>query len=169
VAAHVWGAIVGAGLITILKQWLQDWLPKLLGQSGNFEVIVFGMLMILVLQRARDGVWPILMRLLSAVRCRACGARGRPAGATPAAGIAGTLLLEVTDASKRFGGLVANDTGELHGEGRRSDGADRPQRGRQEHDVQRHLRRRSADFRRYRLSRRTHRVLAGAPASPAAA
>jgi ABC-type branched-subunit amino acid transport system permease subunit len=26
--AHVWGAIVGAGLITILKQWLQDWLPR---------------------------------------------------------------------------------------------------------------------------------------------
>jgi ABC-type branched-subunit amino acid transport system permease subunit len=60
--AHVWGAIVGAGLITILKQWLQDWLPKLVGESGNFEVIVFGLLMIFVLQRARDGVWPIVMR-----------------------------------------------------------------------------------------------------------
>jgi hypothetical protein len=30
------------GLITVLKQWLQDWLPKLFGQSGNFEIIVFG-------------------------------------------------------------------------------------------------------------------------------
>ncbi|HET7775479.1 MAG TPA: branched-chain amino acid ABC transporter permease, partial [Azospira sp.] len=26
--AHVWGAVVGAGLITVLKQWLQDLLPQ---------------------------------------------------------------------------------------------------------------------------------------------
>jgi hypothetical protein len=37
----------GAGVITVLKQWLQDWLPKLLGASGNFEMIVFGVMMIL--------------------------------------------------------------------------------------------------------------------------
>ncbi len=44
---HVWGAVLGAGLITILKQWLQDWLPQILGQSGNFEIIVFGIAMVL--------------------------------------------------------------------------------------------------------------------------
>jgi ABC-type branched-subunit amino acid transport system permease subunit len=60
-AGSVWGAMLGAGLITILKQWLQDWLPRLLGQSGNFEMIVFGLLMILVLHRARDGLWPMLV------------------------------------------------------------------------------------------------------------
>jgi hypothetical protein len=31
-AGHVWGALVGAGLITVLKQWLQDILPRLLGR-----------------------------------------------------------------------------------------------------------------------------------------
>lgn len=62
-AAHVWGALIGAGVITVLKQWLQDWLPRLLGASGNFEMIVFGVMMIFVLQRARDGLWPILARL----------------------------------------------------------------------------------------------------------
>ena len=41
-AASVWGAVLGAGILTVLKQWLQDLLPKLLGQSGNFEMIVFG-------------------------------------------------------------------------------------------------------------------------------
>ena len=61
---HVWGAVLGAGLITILKQWLQDWLPQILGQSGNFEIIVFGIAMIIVLQRARDGLWPVLLKLL---------------------------------------------------------------------------------------------------------
>ncbi|MBK7676504.1 branched-chain amino acid ABC transporter ATP-binding protein/permease [Accumulibacter sp.] len=106
--AHVWGAIVGAGLITILKQWLQDWLPTLLGQSGNFEVIVFGLLMIFVLHRARDGVWPILMRLFpqAVSRVRVPDAELLARRPLPESG---SLLLEVTDASKRFGGLVAND------------------------------------------------------------
>ena len=63
-AGSVWGAVVGATLITLLKQVLQDWLPRLLGRDGNFEVVVFGILMILLLQRTRDGVWPWLARLL---------------------------------------------------------------------------------------------------------
>jgi branched-chain amino acid transport system permease protein len=62
-AGQVWGALVGAGLITVLKQWLQDILPKVFGSAGNFEVIVFGVMMI-VLQRARDGLWPLLAGLV---------------------------------------------------------------------------------------------------------
>src|SRR5574343_1106426 len=54
-AGYVWGAIVGAGIITILKHWLQEFLPKILGQSGNFDTIVFGVMMIVVLLRAREG------------------------------------------------------------------------------------------------------------------
>src|SRR5436190_8463363 len=61
-AGSVWGAVIGATLITLSKQVLQDWLPVLLGRSGNFEMVVFGILMILLLQRTRDGVWPWLAR-----------------------------------------------------------------------------------------------------------
>ncbi|WP_300452052.1 branched-chain amino acid ABC transporter ATP-binding protein/permease [Accumulibacter sp.] len=115
--AHVWGAIVGAGLITILKQWLQDWLPIVLGQSGNFEVIVFGLLMIFVLHRARDGVWPIVTRLFPPpARRRSAPTSVAETESPPRLPLArrprpesGSLLLEVTRASKRFGGLVAND------------------------------------------------------------
>ena len=105
---HVWGAILGAGLITILKQWLQDWLPQLLGQSGNFEMIVFGLLMILVLHRARDGVWPIVLRFFPerADRPRVAKAAALPRRTIP---LAGNVLLEIRDATKRFGGLVANN------------------------------------------------------------
>ncbi|WP_347316471.1 branched-chain amino acid ABC transporter permease, partial [Ralstonia pseudosolanacearum] len=60
---HVWGAVLGAGLLTILKDSLQNLLPKLLGSTGNFEIIVFGVLLVLLLQYARDGVWPFLRRL----------------------------------------------------------------------------------------------------------
>jgi len=107
-AAHVWGALVGAGLITILKQWLQDVLPRVFGASGNFEVIVFGLLMIFVLHRARDGLWPLLTQWLGD------DGQGKPvpkgdALAREALPESGSVLLEVKDAVKKFGGLIAND------------------------------------------------------------
>jgi ABC-type branched-subunit amino acid transport system ATPase component/branched-subunit amino acid ABC-type transport system permease component len=105
---HVWGAVLGAGVITILKQWLQDLLPQLLGQSGNFEIIVFGLAMVLILQKARAGLWPVIMRLLPA---RAT-VRDVPQGEAlpkrqPIA--SGSVLLDASEVTKRFGGLVANN------------------------------------------------------------
>ncbi|MCC6658457.1 MAG: branched-chain amino acid ABC transporter ATP-binding protein/permease [Rhodocyclaceae bacterium] len=107
-AAHVWGALVGAGVITVLKQWLQDLLPKIFGQSGNFEVIFFGVLLVLVLQRAREGIWPWLRRLvpLRSAQRHVAAAEPLPARQMPAPG---TVLLEVKGARKAFGGLVANN------------------------------------------------------------
>ncbi|MCK6405281.1 MAG: branched-chain amino acid ABC transporter ATP-binding protein/permease [Rhodocyclaceae bacterium] len=110
---HVWGALLGAGLITILKQWLQDLLPKLLGQSGNFEVIVFGLVMIFVLHRARDGLWPVIVRLVEkrlpmAVRANAVeAADALPRRERPAVG---DTILDVQQVTKRFGGLTANNS-----------------------------------------------------------
>ncbi|MCX7150422.1 MAG: branched-chain amino acid ABC transporter ATP-binding protein/permease [Rhodocyclales bacterium] len=107
-AGNVWGALLGAGLITILKQWLQDLLPKIFGASGNFEMIVFGMMMVLVLQRARDGIWPILARLVPPAR----GSRLVPQGDALPRNVmpqAGAGILDVRHVFKRFGGLVANN------------------------------------------------------------
>ena len=104
-AASVWGAVVGAGILTILKQWLQDLLPKLLGQSGNFEMIVFGVLLVLLLQRAREGIMPLVVRYFPGpnkplpAATPALRQRARPA--------AGETLLQVKAARKAFGGLVA--------------------------------------------------------------
>jgi branched-chain amino acid transport system permease protein len=104
-AASVWGAVIGAGILTILKQWLQDLLPRLLGQSGNFEMIVFGVLLVLLLQRARDGIMPLVVRHfpgpdkpLSPVS-HALSMRARPN--------VGENLLELKATRKAFGGLLA--------------------------------------------------------------
>ena len=108
-AAHVWGALVGAGVITILKQWLQDLLPKVFGSSGNFEVIVFGLMMVLMLQRARDGLWPILARFVPESNDgseRKIVQPADPLSRKPAKP-AGVQLLEVKSVMKKFGGLVA--------------------------------------------------------------
>ncbi|HRP26771.1 ATP-binding cassette domain-containing protein, partial [Thauera sp.] len=108
-AGYVWGAIVGAGVITVLKQWLQDWLPTLLGASGNFEMIVFGILMVLVLHRAREGVWPILKKLVpvrATHKTIDANAETLPRRTLPKAG---ELILQAKDVTRKFGGLVANN------------------------------------------------------------
>lgn len=109
-AAHVWGALVGAALITVMKQWLQDLLPQLFGATGNFEVIVFGLLMIFVLHRARAGLWPWLARLVPSQESRPASAefQADPLERRPVHP-PGTPLLDVQDAVKQFGGLIAND------------------------------------------------------------
>lgn len=113
----VWGAVLGSGLILTLKDQLQNVLPKILNTTANFELIVFGVLMILVLQYARHGVWPILASWWSALFNRG-GRRGRsappvaPALAQRPRPEKGSPVLEVEGIRKEFGGLVAvNDIG----------------------------------------------------------
>jgi len=104
-AGSVWGAVIGATLITVAKQVLQDWLPILLGRSGNFEMVVFGVLMVIVLQRAREGVWPWVAHWLPE-RPPAPVPDAPPLPARDHAPSPGPLL-EVRKARKQFGGLVA--------------------------------------------------------------
>lgn len=103
---YVWGAMTGALVITAVKQWLQNALPDLLGQSGNFEIIVFGVLMLLVLQRAREGIWPHLAARFRSASGRQCvsAAESLPRRAPPGSG---ETVLAVKVARKQFGGLVA--------------------------------------------------------------
>jgi len=104
-AGSVWGAVLGATLITLLKQVLQDILPSLLGRQGNFELVVFGILMVLLLQFSRDGVWPWVARLLPRRR-PATVVDAAPLPARARASTSGPLL-RVEHARKEFGGLVA--------------------------------------------------------------
>ncbi|SEE42955.1 MULTISPECIES: ABC transporter permease subunit [Pseudomonas] len=109
----VWGALLGAGILTLLKQWLQDWLPHLLGNTGNYEIIVFGILIVVLMQRAPGGLWPLLTRLIPArFRVRA-KVRNVDAKAAPLPRRQlpkhGELILEARNVTKRFGGLVANN------------------------------------------------------------
>jgi branched-chain amino acid transport system permease protein len=123
-SGHLWGAVLGAALITLLKSELQEWLPKLLGTSGNFEIVVFGLFMLLVLQRAADGLWPLI------VHAARRAVRPAPRSATNAAPAPlatrdlpplGDVTLQAREVTKRFSGLVANNAvnldvraGEVH-------------------------------------------------------
>lgn len=105
-ANQVWGAVVGAAIMTVLKESLKDIVPLLLKSTANYEAIVFGALMLLLLHRTRNGIAPAIARWLPQGRARARPPeapapkrRERPLPATP--------LLGVDGLNKRFGGLIA--------------------------------------------------------------
>ncbi|MES2716396.1 MAG: branched-chain amino acid ABC transporter ATP-binding protein/permease [Pseudomonadota bacterium] len=103
---HVWGAFLGAGVVKLVEDQLQVLLPKLIGTSGNFEVIVFGVVMIVVLKYAPEGLWSfVAKRFPKPARLKDWGnAAPLPARSKPRPG---ELLLQVQAVRKEFGGLVA--------------------------------------------------------------
>ncbi len=104
-AATMWGAVMGATVVTLLKTLLQGLLPKIIGQAGNYEIIVFGIVMLIVLQRLPAGLWSFVERMLPPKRNPEVASesnlvhRNQPKP--------GELLLKVENARKEFGGLVA--------------------------------------------------------------
>jgi len=79
--SNVWGAVLGSALVKLLQDQLQVFLPSLLGSSGNFEVIVFVLLLILLLRFASDGLWPFIARLIPRAPPRALTAHPSCRGA----------------------------------------------------------------------------------------
>jgi ABC-type branched-subunit amino acid transport system ATPase component len=104
-SGHIWGAVVGATVLTLLQEWLKDFLPHLLGHNGNYEIIVFGLLVVLLLHRTGDGLLPFLARMLPGEHS------GRPATAAPLPRrprpVKGESLLVIDSICKNFGPVRA--------------------------------------------------------------
>ncbi len=99
------GALLGAGLVTVVNDQLQDILPRLLGSQGNYETIVFGILLVLLLQVAPGGLWPLLTGRLRRVAVpRPAGNAALPGRVLPSPG---TAVLDASNLRMVFGGLVA--------------------------------------------------------------
>ena len=62
-AGSLWGAPVGAALVVVLRDQFNDWIPRITGRVGDFELLVFSLVVIVLLQRAPDGLLPLLARL----------------------------------------------------------------------------------------------------------
>jgi branched-chain amino acid transport system permease protein len=104
-AGRVYGAILGAAGITFLRDQLQNFLPWLIGNTGNYETIAFGAVLVLILQTASGGLWPILFGPPPPPRPPEPRDGNTTPERTPPA--PGTALLQVQNARKVFGGLVA--------------------------------------------------------------
>jgi branched-chain amino acid transport system permease protein len=104
-SGYLLGAVVGAALITLLKNWIQDVLPLIApSSSGQLEIVVFSALFIVFLQRARDGIVPYVAQWLPETERTRPQAAALPRRAQPDKGQA---LMRVEAASRNFGGLIA--------------------------------------------------------------
>ncbi len=105
-SGHLLGAVLGAAIITLLKNAVQDYLPLIApGAAGQLETVAFSVLFILFLQRAREGLVPFALRWLPPLRREPPGpAPALPRRSQPAPGRA---LLQVAGLERHFGGLVA--------------------------------------------------------------
>jgi branched-chain amino acid transport system permease protein len=106
-AGYVWGGVLGAGIVVVLKEILQSYLPYIFGGQSQLETIVFGILLVALLQLAPTGVWPWLMGRLPF----------KPGRKTPDTSLAlpprarapatHSALLHIEKARKQFGGVIA--------------------------------------------------------------
>jgi ABC-type branched-subunit amino acid transport system ATPase component/ABC-type branched-subunit amino acid transport system permease subunit len=104
-SGHILGAVVGATLITLLQNALQDLLPHFSNNGEQLEVIVFAIIYVLALQFARRGVMPFVLRFIpGAPKPPIAAAAPLPRRTMPQTG---TPLLTVEQLQKRFGGLEA--------------------------------------------------------------
>jgi branched-chain amino acid transport system permease protein len=113
----LWGAPLGAALVVVLRDQFNDWIPRITGRAGDFEALVFSLVVILLLQRAPAGLLPLLVRL--APRRRAPGGQVPDGMVTlppvplaasapdPKTVEAATELLSLEAVSRNFEGLVA--------------------------------------------------------------
>ena len=104
-AGSLWGAVLGAGVVTVVRDQLNDWLPRLFGRPGNFEGMAFAAIIILVMQRMPAGLASYLARLLPASPSRRVPAVPAPVLRAYPPG----EVLRAEGITKRFGGLTAND------------------------------------------------------------
>lgn len=109
-SGHILGAVVGAAIVTLLEDVLQDVLPLFARDGQQLEVIVFAVIYVLALQFARGGIMPFVLRYLPRrtekpiVSAEPLLRRAMPKPGTP--------LLTVQRLVKRFGGLDAvNEVG----------------------------------------------------------
>jgi branched-chain amino acid transport system permease protein len=92
-------------VVTLLKELLQSTLPLFTSNSSQLEAVLVGALFIFILQKARAGIVPLVLRRLP---------RRRPPAPPPAEPLPrrpavpkGAALLALDGVTKRFGGLVA--------------------------------------------------------------
>jgi branched-chain amino acid transport system permease protein len=106
-ASQIMGAVVGSAIVTLIRNVLQDVLPAVTSYSGQLEAVVFGVLFVILLQKARGGVVPLVRKILprreQKIPLAASASLPRRARSAQTA----QAVLAIDGATKRFGALVA--------------------------------------------------------------
>jgi branched-chain amino acid transport system permease protein len=107
-ASQIAGAVVGSASVTLIKNFLQDVLPSVTTYSAQLEGVVFGILFVILLQKARGGIVPIVRKYLPSPQQKVVpAAGGLPLPRRSHTAEPGRAVLTVDGATKRFGALAA--------------------------------------------------------------
>jgi branched-chain amino acid transport system permease protein len=106
-AGYVWGGVLGAAIVVVLKEILQSYLPYIFGGQAQLETIVFGILLVGLLQLAPTGIWPWLMARLPYKPARKRPDTALVLAARPREADTPQVLLQIENARKQFGGVIA--------------------------------------------------------------
>jgi branched-chain amino acid transport system permease protein len=68
--ASIWGAIFGASAVVFISQFIRDRLSEMLGASGEQEIIIFGVVLVVIMVFLPDGLTSGGMRLLRGWQAR---------------------------------------------------------------------------------------------------
>ncbi len=102
--SNIWGGVIGAAAYALADRFMSGYLQQFFGQSFNVNSIFFGVVMLVLLQTARGGLWPFIAGMFAPARRQFMP---QPPATRPAAAPAGSNVLQVANAVKRFQGLVA--------------------------------------------------------------
>jgi branched-chain amino acid transport system permease protein len=111
--AYLPGAVLGTAVLTVLREVLRTIMPRLLGTgaSAEYEIVVFGLLLALVVVLAPGGIWHWLaavLRLDAGASLSAVSPLPEPLSPKGrGVGESGATLLRVEKLQKRFGGILA--------------------------------------------------------------
>lgn len=103
--SHILGAIAGSFFVVFTKSLVQTTIPSLLNISGNYEIVAFGIIVLLLLHFAPNGLMAIVPRSFR-LYSRFAGAASE-ALATTEKPFPGKEILRVENVGKSFGGVRA--------------------------------------------------------------
>lgn len=110
--AYLPGAVLGTAVLTVLREVLRTIMPRLLGTgaSAEYEIVVFGLLLALVVVLAPGGIWHWLAAVLRLDAGESPAPLPKPLSRERKGvgeGGSGATLLRVEKLQKRFGGILA--------------------------------------------------------------
>jgi len=101
--SNIWGGVIGAAAYSLADRFLSGYLQQFFGESFNVNSIFFGVIMLVLMQTARGGLWPFVSGFLPPARENFAPVAPRERPPQPPAG----AVLRVAHAVKKFQGLVA--------------------------------------------------------------
>jgi ABC-type branched-subunit amino acid transport system ATPase component/ABC-type branched-subunit amino acid transport system permease subunit len=105
--ASIPGALLGTALLELLREELKNAPGWLGGGSPESEIVVFGVLLVLIVMFAPEGLWPKLSKLVPALPPTGGERSSEPGELVFDRGDESSAVLTTGGLTRRFGGLIA--------------------------------------------------------------